>query len=87
MIEIRQNTNEAFSGSITLFFFKASIFQCLSTRILNWHRSESVDFFGLLLSSAGKNLTLFCIVPTFTPFGNIRPEGKDATPGVALKAA
>ncbi|WP_318914007.1 hypothetical protein [Shinella zoogloeoides] len=87
MIEIGQNAIKASNGSIALFVFKVSLFQCFATWIFNWYRPESADFFGLFLSSAGKKSSLFCIAPTFTPFGNIRPEGKDATPGVALKAA
>ncbi|MGX5720891.1 hypothetical protein [Shinella zoogloeoides] len=87
MTEIGKNTIKASSGSIALFVFILSFFQCFATRIINWYRPESADFFGLFLSSAGKNSALFCIAPTFPPFGNIRPEGKDATPGVALKAA
>jgi len=87
MTEIGKNTIKASAGSIALFVFKVSLFQCFATRILNWYRPEFADFFGFFLSSAGKNLALFCIAPTFTPFGNIHAEGKDATPGVALKAA
>lgn len=67
-------------GIIVLFLFFAAAFQAPMTEFFGWLRPAVTESFDWFLATAANIFVLFCIVLIFSPFGSIRPGGKDAVP-------